>query len=89
MQRTGDNILALSLGIVSGNYLADQSLETSEGSLIFFDFLGAFVIRWPEYVGRFVNIIGMGIGLYSIYLNMHSARRGEFFYTKTQIIMTL
>lgn len=77
LQRTGDNILALSLNIVSGYYLADESLQSSEGSLVFFDFLGAFVIRWPEYMAKFVNIAGLGIGLYSIYLNMHSARRGK------------
>ncbi|XP_014236089.1 endoplasmic reticulum metallopeptidase 1-like [Trichogramma pretiosum] len=75
LQRTGDNILALSLGIVSGNYLADESLQTSEGSIVFFDFLGAFVIRWPEYIAKFVNLIGVAIGLYSIYLNMISVKR--------------
>lgn len=77
LQRTGDNILALSLAIVTGHKLSDDSLQTPEGSIVFFDFLGAFVIRWPEYIARFVNIIGMFIGLYSVYINMNSVRRGE------------
>ncbi|XP_058797320.1 endoplasmic reticulum metallopeptidase 1-like [Phymastichus coffea] len=75
LQRTGDNILALSLSIVTGHYLSDASLQTPEGSLVFFDFLGAFVIRWPEYMARIVNIVGMIIGLYSVNVNMNSVRK--------------
>lgn len=77
LQRTGDNILALTLGIVNSNYLTNETISNVEESLVFFDFLGAFVIRWPEFVSRFVNIVGVVIGIYSIYLNMDSSRRGQ------------
>lgn len=75
LQRTGDNILALARGIADSHYLPDSDAQNSEGSLVFFDFLGAFVIRWPPYVATIVNIIGILIGIYSIYLNMEYARK--------------
>ncbi|XP_043284842.1 endoplasmic reticulum metallopeptidase 1-like [Venturia canescens] len=74
-QRTGDNILALARGITSGYYLSESYHEDSDGSLVFFDFLGAFVIRWPQYIAAIVNVASLFLGLYSIYLNMDSARR--------------
>jgi hypothetical protein len=79
LQRTGDNILSLSLAIISSHYLTDNSFQTSESSLVFFDFLGVFVIRWPEYIANLVNIVGIGIGLYSIYIDTYSVRRGNLF----------
>ena len=79
LQRTGDNILALTLGIVSGYYLSDENYISSGGSLVFFDFLGAFVIRWSEFTAKFVNLAGIVVGLYSIYSNIYSARRGIIF----------
>ncbi|XP_011497152.1 PREDICTED: endoplasmic reticulum metallopeptidase 1-like [Ceratosolen solmsi marchali] len=87
LQRTGDNILSLSLAILSSQYLTEET-QISEGSLVFFDFLGLFVIRWPEYIAKIVNVIGIGIGLYSIYTDMHSTRKDvkKSRYTKELII---
>lgn len=77
LQRTGDNILALTQGIVFEDYLSDASMQEAQGSLVFFDFLGAFVIRWPQYIASTVNIASIIIAGYSIHLNMQSARRSK------------
>jgi len=77
LQRTGDNILALTQGIIFGDYLSDADAQETRGSLVFFDFLGAFVIRWPQYIASTVNIASMIIAGYSIHLNMQSARRSK------------
>ncbi|XP_046493405.1 endoplasmic reticulum metallopeptidase 1 isoform X2 [Neodiprion pinetum] len=75
LQRTGDNILALVRGITAGHYLSDIVMNHQKGSLVFFDFLGAFVVRWPEYLASTINIAGILMGLYSIFLNMETARK--------------
>lgn len=75
LQRTGDNILALTKGIVFEDHLADPSMQDTRGNLVFFDFLGAFMIRWPQYIASTVNIASLIIAGYSIYLNMQNARR--------------
>lgn len=75
LQRTGDNILALTQGIILGDQLSN--IEETRGSLVFFDFLGAFVIRWPQYIASTVNIASIIIAGYSIHLNMQSARRSK------------
>ncbi|XP_074112477.1 endoplasmic reticulum metallopeptidase 1 [Cotesia typhae] len=75
LQRTGDNILALTQGIATGNYLGNPLMQDHDGSLMFFDFLGAFVIRWPYFISTIINITSIFIGAYSIYLNMKVARQ--------------
>lgn len=80
LQRTGDNILALTQGIISENYLSDMSIQGAMGSLVFFDFLGAFVVRWPQYIASTINVASMIIAGYSIRLNMQSARRSKNIY---------
>ncbi|XP_076761618.1 endoplasmic reticulum metallopeptidase 1 [Xylocopa sonorina] len=75
LQRTGDNILALIQGIVSDNYLSEVPAHDHTGNPVFFDFLGIFVIRWPQYVASTINIISIIAGVYSIYLNAQNARR--------------
>jgi len=77
LQRTGDNILALTKGIVFEDHLADPSMQDTRGNLVFFDFLGAFMIRWPQYIASTVNIASLIIAGYSIYLNMQNARRSK------------
>lgn len=42
-QRTGNNVLAYTIGIVSGYYLSEENYITSEGSLVFFYFIEAIV----------------------------------------------
>ncbi|XP_043512200.1 endoplasmic reticulum metallopeptidase 1-like [Frieseomelitta varia] len=75
LQRTGDNILALLEGIVLDNYLSEVPLQDHTGNPVFFDFLGIFVVRWPQYVASTINMISIAAGIYSIYLNMRNARR--------------
>lgn len=75
LQRTGDNILALTQGLIFGDHLSDTDAQETRGSLVFFDFLGAFVIRWPQYIASTVNIASIIVAGYSIHLNMQSARR--------------
>ncbi|XP_012263393.2 endoplasmic reticulum metallopeptidase 1-like [Athalia rosae] len=77
LQRTGDNMLALVRGMTAGHYLSDVIVHHQKGSLVFFDFLGAFVVRWPEYLASTINIAGILTGLYSIYLNMEAARKSD------------
>ncbi|KZC07743.1 Endoplasmic reticulum metallopeptidase 1 [Dufourea novaeangliae] len=83
LQRTGDNILALLQGIVLDNYLSEV-IQDNAGKLVFFDFLGTFVIRWPQHVASTINVISIVAGVYSIYLNTQSARRDvkKFIYLK-------
>lgn len=78
LQRTGDNILALLQGIVLDNYLSEVPPQDHTGNPVFFDFLGTFVIRWPQYASSTINIISIVAGIYSIYLNMQNARRGIY-----------
>lgn len=53
-------------------------MQDHDGSLMFFDFLGAFVIRWPHFISTIINITSIFIGAYSIYLNMKVARQGKW-----------
>ncbi|XP_025831142.1 endoplasmic reticulum metallopeptidase 1 isoform X2 [Agrilus planipennis] len=68
IQRTGDNILALARGMAQGHQIADIE-QNKAGNLIFFDFLGAFVVRWPEYIASFVNILTVIFSIYTMYQN--------------------
>lgn len=77
LQRTGDNILALTQGIIFEDHLSDPNMQETRGSLVFFDFLGAFVIRWSRYIANTINIASLITAGYSIYLNMQNARRSK------------
>uniref|UniRef100_A0A1Y1MFR8 FXNA-like protease n=1 Tax=Photinus pyralis TaxID=7054 RepID=A0A1Y1MFR8_PHOPY len=72
LQRTGDNILALARGMAMGHQLNDVE-RYRPGNLVFFDFLGAFVVRWPMHIADFVNISSVILSFYSIYENMKKA----------------
>lgn len=72
LQRTGDNILALAKGMAQGRQLS-QVEQFRAGNLVFFDFLGAFVVRWPMLIADIINIISVIFSLYSIFMNMKSA----------------
>lgn len=73
LQRTGDNILALAKGMAQGHQLSDIK-KYQPGNLVFFDFLGAFVIRWPMLIADIVNLTSVIFSLYSIYGNFKSAK---------------
>lgn len=68
LQRTGDNILALALGMAQGHQLSNIE-HYKGGNLVFFDFLGAFVVRWSMEVADLINILTVIISLYSLYAN--------------------
>lgn len=74
LQRTGDNILALARGMAQGHKLADVDSHRL-GHLVFFDFLGAFVVRWPMAVSDLVNITTVILSFYTIYVNAKDAAK--------------
>jgi hypothetical protein len=77
LQRTGDNILALTLGLANNDKMANTEKYAS-GNLVFFDFLGAFVIRWSERIGLVINIFGLAVSVYCLFRNMKaSVTRGK------------
>lgn len=49
--------------------------KQSSENLVFFDFLGAFVIRWPMTVADIINFLSVIFSLYSITVN---AKEAEF-----------
>ncbi|XP_035742649.1 endoplasmic reticulum metallopeptidase 1-like isoform X1 [Vespa mandarinia] len=88
LQRTGDNILALAQGIMLEDFMPDRTSQNAVESLVFFDFLGAFVIRWPLYISSTINVLSISIGIYSVYMNMQNARRDakKFTYLKNLLM---
>lgn len=76
LQRTGDNILALARGMAQGHQLS-QVEKFKEGNLVFFDFLGAFVVRWPMMVADLINLTSVIFSLFSIYENVKSAEKSD------------
>lgn len=69
LQRTGDNILELILGLANNDKMANVEKYAS-GNLVFFDFLGAFVIRWSEEIGLIINTFALAVSVYYLYRNM-------------------
>lgn len=76
LQRTGDNILALAKGMARGHQLSNVD-QFKAGNLVFFDFLGAFVVRWPMHVADVINILSVIFSFYSIYGNMRNAGKTD------------
>lgn len=56
MQRAGDNIFALVKGILNSPYLVNAG-EYRHGTVVFFDFLGMFMIHYPERIGAIINML--------------------------------
>ncbi|XP_066598785.1 endoplasmic reticulum metallopeptidase 1-like [Prorops nasuta] len=75
LQRTGDNILALTQGILLQHQFSDELKQEYKGNLVFFDFLGAFVFRWPQYFAYIINLGSICLNAYSIYLNMIASKK--------------
>ncbi|RZB38929.1 endoplasmic reticulum metallopeptidase 1-like, partial [Asbolus verrucosus] len=76
LQRTGDNILALAKGMAQGHQLSEVD-KYRAGNLVFFDFLGAFVVRWPMVVADLINLSTVIFSLFSINENVKSARKTD------------
>ncbi|KAF5299923.1 hypothetical protein FQR65_LT09318 [Abscondita terminalis] len=76
LQRTGDNILALARGMAMGHQLSNVESHRA-GNLVFFDFLGAFVVRWPMIIADIINLSSVILSLYSVSVNMKRAFRSD------------
>lgn len=76
--------------MANGHQLSDISQNTESG-LVFFDFLGAFVVRWPFMMADIINILSLVISLYSMFRNMKVAQKqGNFLHRiilKTKIVL--
>lgn len=76
LQRTGDNILALAKGMAQGHQLSNVE-DYRAGNLVFFDFLGAFVIRWPMAMADVINVVSVLVSLYCVFQNAKAAGKYE------------
>ena len=63
VQRAGDNLLAVVRHIAQSEILADTSAH-SDGAVVFFDFLGLFLVHYSELVGIIINMITVIVSLY-------------------------
>lgn len=75
LQRTGDNILALAKGMAQGHQISNVDKHRT-GNLVFFDFLGAFVIRWTMLMSDLINLSSVIISVYTIYTNIKENSNG-------------
>lgn len=67
LQRTGDNMLALIKGI-NEKGIRVQRTEQSH-NLVFFDILGAFVVRWKVTLSLLINLTAASFSVFTIWLN--------------------
>lgn len=70
-------MLPLILRLVNSKYISNVQ-EHRHGNLVFFDFLGAFIISGKEIVATVVNVAVAAASIYSIWHNMkyaHSIHR--------------
>ncbi|XP_046662135.1 endoplasmic reticulum metallopeptidase 1-like [Homalodisca vitripennis] len=74
LQRTGDNILPLVLRLVAAPEMGNVSAHRA-GNLVFFDFLGAFIVTWSEPMAAFVNIAVVIVSIYVVRWNMKDTNR--------------
>ncbi|GFR83103.1 endoplasmic reticulum metallopeptidase 1 [Elysia marginata] len=54
MQRGGDNIMAVLLQLASSSKLTNPG-EDRHGSMVFFDFMGYFMVAYPQRMGQILN----------------------------------
>lgn len=62
IQRAGDNLLAVVQHIAQSEILADTQAY-AEGGVIFFDFLGLFVVHYSEWLGTLINLTVVGFAI--------------------------
>ena len=69
IQRAGDNVLAVVKYLGNSEILAHtQDRDIDKGSIVFFDLLGLYLIRYPEWLGILLNVAVI-IGSVSLTLN--------------------
>jgi len=90
IQRAGDNLLAVVRHIAQSEVLADTHSH-SKGGVVFFDFLGLWLVYYPEWVGYLLNLV---VVAFTVYKTVDKARNSYRFgvttgvYTK-QLLYTL
>ncbi|XP_065226091.1 endoplasmic reticulum metallopeptidase 1-like isoform X2 [Planococcus citri] len=82
LQRTGDNMLPLILRIANSEHISNIQ-EYQHGNLVFFDFLGTFIVSGKELIATVINALVAAASFYSIWYNMkHSQGVPRKVYTK-------
>uniref|UniRef100_A0A8D8VNW2 FXNA-like protease n=1 Tax=Cacopsylla melanoneura TaxID=428564 RepID=A0A8D8VNW2_9HEMI len=72
LQRTGDNILPLLLNLVNSKQLVAVH-QYREGSLVYFDFIGLFIVTLSSTFTILVCLLTLGLVLLSVYINSRAA----------------
>uniref|UniRef100_A0A1B0G958 FXNA-like protease n=1 Tax=Glossina morsitans morsitans TaxID=37546 RepID=A0A1B0G958_GLOMM len=70
LQHTGDNVLTLAKCLGNAQELNDI-VEHSDGQVVFFDFLGKFIIFYTENVGIIINIVVCVIAIIAIGISLY------------------
>lgn len=63
VQRAGDNLLAVVKNVAQAEILGHTEHQ-SKGGVVFFDFLGLFLIHYPEWAGILLNLLVVGSAVY-------------------------
>lgn len=67
LQRTGDNMIALIKGINEKGIRAQRAEESH--NLVFFDILGAFVVRWKVTLSLLINLSAATFSVLTVWMN--------------------
>lgn len=76
LQRTGDNMLSLVHGINEQGIYSDRTegKDSKHQELVFFDLLGAIVVRWQMNVSLLINLVVALCSVLAIYKNVRQCR---------------
>ncbi|XP_040581648.1 endoplasmic reticulum metallopeptidase 1 [Lepeophtheirus salmonis] len=66
IQRAGENVLAVVRRVANSDILRDTSSHRS-GNIIYFDFLGLFLIYYPQWIGVVLNILVISLSFWITY----------------------
>ncbi|KAJ8306038.1 hypothetical protein KUTeg_016583 [Tegillarca granosa] len=69
IQRAGENIMNLLKELASNPKLADPGLD-KHGAMVFFDFVGYFMIHYPQRIGNILNCVVVGFAFLSVYMKI-------------------
>lgn len=70
-------------GISNGYYLSQGT--STEGQPVFFDLLGAFVVRFPMNVAVIASLIVLSLAIANIYLNIAAAKKRGIFLNESNV----
>ena len=83
VQRAGDNLLAVVRQIAMSDVLGHTDIE-GKGGVIFFDFLGLFLIHYPEWLGILFNL---GVVLMSVLMTVSKIRHSYNYGVSSSVYM--